>query len=185
MENFLKNDLITALQDMELLSKTLNINTFDIYLLGGSGAILAGYLDRATRDFDIMELDYDSRLGRVLKLLEPFDSIDEHLAAISPTYKTRAKQLTQFKYLSIYVLSREDIIVSKIARLNDRDANDIAIMLPKADIDLIFNLAEELLSSKRTNKFKLNFYKNFSRVAKEHTNVQTYLQQLEKLRKRF
>jgi hypothetical protein len=65
--------MLTAIFDMEIMAKVFAVEPFDIYLLGGSGCVLAGYLDRATRDFDIIDVDYDSRLGRVLKLLEPYD----------------------------------------------------------------------------------------------------------------
>lgn len=40
---------------------------------GGSACILAGWMDRTTRDFDFVDLGYTARLSKVLKLLEPYD----------------------------------------------------------------------------------------------------------------
>jgi len=184
MENFLKQDLEQALQDMEMMAKALDIAPFDVYLLGGSGCVLAGYFNRATRDFDFMDLEYDAKLGRVFKLLEPYDMIDPQLATIPPTYKNRATRLVQFVYLPISVLSREDIIISKMARLDERDLNDISILLQSADIRLIFELAGEIAESDLLPKAKAAFIENFSRCMEEN-HVPDYLQQLEELRKRF
>ena len=39
------------------MAKVFEIEPFDLYLLGGSGCILADYLERATRDFDVVEFD--------------------------------------------------------------------------------------------------------------------------------
>ena len=168
MSNFLKQDLEQALQDMEMMAKALGIQPFEIYLLGGSGCILAGYFDRATRDFDFMDLDYDAKLGRVFKLLEPYDMIDPQLATIPYTYKNRAMRLKQFEYLRIYVMSREDIIISKMARLDERDINDITALLQAADIGLIFKLAGEVEESDLLPKAKAAFIKNFSRCMEEN-----------------
>ena len=81
----LKNDLHNALSDMEAMAKILNIEPFELYLLGGSGCVLAEYVDRSTRDFDIIDLEYNAKLGRVLKILEPYDMIDERMATIAPS----------------------------------------------------------------------------------------------------
>lgn len=173
-----------ALKAVEVLAKAFEKEPFDVYLLGGSGCILAGYLDRATRDFDIIDLDYSASLGIVMKPLEPFDMIDEKLAALAPDYKNRATKLSQYTYLSVYVLSREDIIVSKMARLNERDINDISKMLTSSDIPLIFNLVKEVLSSDLIPKAKQTLLDNFTRCMEEF-NVPYNMQQLKELRKRL
>jgi len=179
----LKNDLFSALSDMEIMSQVFNIEPFEIYLLGGSGCVLAGYIQRATRDFDIIDLEYKSQLGRVLKLLEPYDMIDIQLAVIPESYKKRAIRLDNYKYLHIFVLSREDIIISKLGRYNERDADDIKIMLPDSDINVILNLSDEVLNNSDLYvKIKKAFIKNFISMTKEcDIDVQNYVQQLEKL----
>jgi len=184
MQNFVLQDLEQALFDMELMSKAISIEPFEIYLLGGSGCILAGYLDRATRDFDIVDLDYKASLGRVLKLLEPYDMIDLRLAAIPPLFKERAVRLGQFRHLLVFVLSREDIIISKLPRFNERDQSDIAELLPMADISLLFALAKEILDSDLLRPAKQVFFRNLTRCLEVH-NVPNHVQQLEELRKRL
>ena len=180
----LKNDLLSALYDMETMAKVFGVKPFDLYLMGGSGCILAGYLDRATRDFDIVDLDYDSRLGRVFKLLEPYDMIDMQMAAISKSYKERAVCLGGFSYLRVFLLSREDIIVSKLGRYNEQDAYDIKTMLPECGMQVIFQILTEVLNrTDLVKKAKSALLKNTLRMMKDcDINVPDYVRQLEKLR---
>ena len=109
----LKEELMSRLQDMELFAKTLKIKPFELYLLGGSASILGGYTDRSTRDFDFIDLDYSSNLGRVFRILGTFDFLD----------------------YSSTILSPKDIIVSKIIRLSKKDQSDIKQLITQSDID--------------------------------------------------
>ena len=183
----LKEDLVSALSDMETMAKVFGVDPFDLYLLGGSGCIIAGYLDRATRDFDIIDMGYNSRLGRVLKLLEPYDIIDTMMATIASSFKERAVRLDGFGYLNIYVLSREDIVVSKLGRYSERDALDISAMMPDCEARVIFKLIDEVLE--RTDlirRAKAVFVSNALKMMKDcDINVPDYVQQLEKLRIRL
>lgn len=164
----IREELESALADMETMSKVFDIKSFDIYLLGGSGCVLAGYIDRATRDFDIMDLEYQAKLSRVFKLIEPFDMIDLQLATIAPSYKDRAIRLERFQYLHVYVLSREDIIISKIGRLNERDINDIKTMMPEANRQTLFRLINEVMIRQDLSQTAKNtFARNARRVMKE------------------
>lgn len=54
-----------------------------------------------------------------------FDMLEYESTVISPKYKERAIKLNKFKYLNVYLLSPEDIIVSKIIRLEQKDINDV------------------------------------------------------------
>lgn len=108
----IKKEMLRRLKDMELFSKTLKIKPFDLYLLGGSASILGGYLNRSTRGFDFIDLEYPANLRRVFRLLGTFDFLDYYTTILSPSYKERARKLKQFDYLNIYILSPEDIIVS-------------------------------------------------------------------------
>jgi len=182
--SFIRNDLENALSDMEILAKAHGIAPFEVYLMGGSGCILARYIDRATRDFDIVDLEYSASLGRVLKVLEPYDMIDPQMAILSSTYKSRSTRLAQFEYLQIYVLAREDIIISKLGRLNQRDIDDIKTMLPESDMELVVRLAEEVVANNLSTKAKTVFCKNLS-VLLEDCHVQNHVQQLEELCRRF
>jgi len=163
--------MIQVINDMEKVAATLGIPTFPIYFLGGSACILGGYTDRATRDFDFVDLNYPSAYGKVLRYLSDFDMLEYESTILAPTYKNRAKRLEQFKYLEINVLSREDIIVSKIIRMEPKDIEDIDILIKESDQRLIANIIDEVLQRKDLFESKKEaFIKNLP-AFKERYNV--------------
>ena len=142
----LKKQLEDKILDMEKVAKIFDIEPFDIYILGGAACILGGYTERATRDFDFIDLDYSSKLGRIFVQLRDFDMLEYKSTLISPKYKERAVKLEKFKYINVYLLSVEDIIVSKIIRLESKDIEDIDNLIYIADKDLINKIIDEVLS---------------------------------------
>jgi hypothetical protein len=52
----------------------------------------------------------------------------------------------KFNYLNVYLLSVEDIIVSKIIWLEQKDIEDIDLLINAADKCLINQIIEEVLS---------------------------------------
>lgn len=64
---------------------------------------------------------------------------------LSPKYKERAKKLDKFDYHNVYILSVEDIIVSKIIRLEEKDIQDIDELIKVADINRIELTITEVL----------------------------------------
>ena len=64
-----KQALILALKDMEDFAMLKKIGCPPIYLLGGCACIIGGYLDRATRDIDMLDLGYSSKVGRLFRIL--------------------------------------------------------------------------------------------------------------------
>ncbi|NSW90918.1 MAG: hypothetical protein HPY74_09670 [Firmicutes bacterium] len=142
----IRKQLEEYILDMEKVARTFEIEPFDIYLLGGSACILGGFIDRATRDFDFIDLNYPSRLGKVFVQLRNFDMLEYESTTVSPKYKERAIKLEKFKYLNIYLLSVEDIIVSKIIRLEQKDLQDIDELIKVADKKLINRIIDEVLN---------------------------------------
>ena len=147
-------ELENMIFEMELVTKAFGLEPFAIYFLGGSACILGGYSERATKDFDFIDLDYSSKLGKAFTLLREYDMLVYELSILSPHYKKRAKKLEKFKYLNIYVLSKEDIIVSKVIRLEDKDLEDIDILIKSADRKLIKQIIEEVLDREDLNEMK-------------------------------
>lgn len=141
-----KKQLEEIIFDMEKVAQVFDIEPFDIFFLGGSACILGGYTERATRDFDFIDLEYPSKLGRVFTQLRDFDMLEYESTLISPKYKERATKLDKFNYLNIYTLSPEDIIVSKIIRLEEKDIEDIDQLINLADKELINRIIDEVLS---------------------------------------
>lgn len=167
----LKKQLEDRISEMEQVAKVFNIEPFDIYFLGGSACILGGYTDRATRDFDFIDLDYSSKLGKVFVHLRDFDMLEYNSTILSPYYKNRAIKLEKFTYLNIYLLSMEDIIVSKIIRLEDKDIEDINKLIMIADKNKLKLIIEEVLarndlydSKMREFTKKLKLFKEMYRV---------------------
>lgn len=153
--------MITVIEDMEKIAQTLNISSFPIYFLGGSACILGQYSDRATRDFDFVDLNYSSHYGKVLRYLNDFDMLEYESTLLAPTYRERAKKLEQFKFLEVYVLAREDIIVSKIIRMEPKDIEDIDLLIKESNKELIKKIIYEVLQ--RVDLFeskKEAFFKN-------------------------
>ena len=140
------------LDDMEKVAKALGVEPFPIYFLGGSACILGKYVERATRDFDLIDLNYPSGLGKVLRYLSDFDMLEYESTILAPSYKERAKRLDGFDYLQIYILSREDIIVSKIIRMEQKDLEDIDKLIADSDKLLILKVIDEVLE--RTDLFE-------------------------------
>lgn len=167
----LKDEMENIIYDMEKVARLFAIEPFDIYLLGGAACILGGYTERATMDFDFVNLEYSSRLGRVFAMMRDFDMLDYELAVLSPVYKSRAGKLNQFEYLNIYVLSVEDIIVSKIIRLEKKDCEDIDILIKQADKALIKKIIAEVLSRKDLMRSKKLGFKSKLPLFKELYNV--------------
>lgn len=136
------------INDMEKVAMALNVESFPIYFLGGSACILGRYSQRATRDFDFVDLNYPANLGKVLRYLNDFDMLEYESTILSPSYKERSKRLEEFQYLHVYVLSREDIIVSKIIRMEKKDIEDIDLMIGESDKILIAKIIDEVLQRK-------------------------------------
>ncbi len=142
----LKVQLESRILDMEKVAKAFDVEPFDIFFLGGSACILGDYTDRATRDFDFIDLDYPSEMDRVFALLMDFDMLEFESTLLSPNYKERSTRLEKFKHINVYLLSPEDIIVSKIIRMEEKDIFDIDELMKISDRKLIGQIINEVLT---------------------------------------
>ena len=152
----LKSEIEARLSDMEKVAELFEVEPFDIYFLGGCACTLGEYTDRATMDFDFVNLDYLAHYGRVFAMLRDFDMLDYETTILSPKYKERALKLDKFKCMNVYILSVEDIIVSKIIRLADKDLEDINTLIEKADKSLINIVIDEVLQRNDLSESKRN-----------------------------
>ena len=156
----IKENLLEVLHEMEEVTKFFKLEPFDIYLIGGSACMLGEYTTRATMDVDFVDLGYPAKYGKVFVLLRDYDMLEYESTLLSPTYKERAIKLEDFKYINVYILSKEDVAISKIIRLADKDIEDLNQIIPKCDtkminiiIDEIIN-REDLFESKKTEFLK-------------------------------
>ncbi|MGV8147559.1 MAG: DUF6036 family nucleotidyltransferase [Alkaliphilus sp.] len=120
--------------------------------------MLAGYFDRATTDFDLLDMEYKAEMGRLFRLLDNFDMLDMYLTTISLDFKKRAVKLAEYK--NIYVLSREDIITAKLAKFSEKDLEDIEFLLEKADVQMLFRIIDEVSNRENLSERVLNAFKN-------------------------
>jgi hypothetical protein len=159
------------IEDMEKVAMVLDVKPFPIYFLGGSACILGGYAKRATRDFDFVDLMYPAEYGKVLRYLNDFDMLEYESTILAPSYKKRAKKLEEFTYLKIFVLSREDIVVSKIVRMGKKDIADMDILMKECDRDLIDKIINEVLNREDLYDSKKKAFKKYLSIFRERYNV--------------
>ena len=159
------------LHDMEDFARLKGLTCSRIYLLGGSGCIVGGYLNRATTDIDIIDMNYPASAGRLFRMLGDMDYLDIYLTTIPNDFYKRAMKLHEFQYLEIYVLSAEDIIVSKIGRLSEKDREDIQALLTDDNKELVMKLAESVIERENISDIvKERFLRNME-VFREEFDV--------------
>ena len=82
--------------------------------------------------------------------------------------KERAIKLEEFKYINVYSLSKEDVAVSKIIRLVEKDIEDLNQIIPKCNKEVLNKVIEEVLDredlfeSKRNEIAKKQYYSNIT-----------------------
>ena len=92
----LKKDLEMRLGDMNLFAKTIGIKPFDLYLIAGSASVLGNYSDKGTRNFDFIDLNYSSELGRVFRILGTFGFLDYESTILSPSYQKKINRILKY-----------------------------------------------------------------------------------------
>ena len=142
----IRENMIHTLDDMEAVAKLFDIEPFDIYFIGGAACVLGEYTDNATRDFDFIDINYSSNMGRIFAILRDYDMLEYESTVLSPDYKSRAREIGKYQSFNAYVLSPEDIVVSKIIRLEEKDVRDIDQMMSQCDKDLINEIIDRALS---------------------------------------
>ncbi len=162
----IRDNLIEVLHEMEEVTKLFKLEPFDIYIIGGGACILGKYTTRATLDIDFVDLGYPAKYGKAFVLLRDYDMLEYQSTILSPTYKERAIKLEEFSYINVYILSKEDIVISKIIRLAEKDIEDINQIMPKCDRIILNNIIEEILnrndlfeSKKKEFEKKLEIFK--------------------------
>lgn len=167
----IRDNLIEVLHEMEEVTKLFKLEPFDIYLIGGGACILGQYTTRATMDIDFVDLGYPAKYGKIFVLLRDYDMLEYQSTLLSPSYKERAIKLNEFNYINVYILSKEDIIISKIIRLADKDYEDINQMMPNCDKDILNKIINEILERKDLfDSKKIEFEKKL-KVFREKYNV--------------
>lgn len=167
----IKDNLIEILHEMEEVTKIFKLEPFDIYIIGGGACILGEYTTRATLDVDFVDLGYPSKYAKAFALLRDYDMLEYESTLLSPTYKERATKLEEFHYINVYILSREDVAVSKIIRLAEKDIEDLNQIIPKCDKNILNNIIKEILNREDLFESKKTEFKKKLKIFKEKYNV--------------
>lgn len=167
----IRDNLIEVIHEMEEVTKLFKLEPFDIYIIGGSACVLGEYTNRATLDVDFIDLGYPSKYGKAFSLLRDYDMLEYESTILSPTYKQRATKLNEFKYINVYILSMEDVAVSKIIRLSEKDIEDLNQIVPKCNKEVLNNIINEIIERKDLfESKKIEFIKKL-KTFKEKYNV--------------
>ena len=167
----IKDNLIQVLHEMEEVTKLFKLEPFDIYIIGGGACILGEYTLRATLDIDFIDLGYPSKYGKVFALLRDYDMLEYQSTILSPTYKERAIKLNEFNYINVYILSKEDIAVSKIIRLADKDIEDLNQIIPNCNKKLLNSIIKEVLDREDLYESKKKGFEENLKKFREKFNV--------------
>ena len=167
----IKDNLLEVLHEMEEVTKLFKLEPFDIYLIGGSACMLGEYTTRATMDVDFVDLGYPAKYGKVFVLLRDFDMLEYESTLLSPTYKERAIKLEDFKYINVYILSKEDVAISKIIRLAEKDIEDLNQIIPKCDTKMLNKIIDEIINREDLFESKKAEFKKKLKVFREKYNV--------------
>jgi len=167
----IKENLLEVLHEMEEVTKLFKLEPFDIYIIGGSACILGEYTNRATLDIDFVDLGYPAKYGKAFALLRDYDMLEYQSTILSPTYKDRAVKLGEFEFINVFILSKEDVVVSKIIRLEEKDIEDLDQIMPNCDKKILNTIINEIIEREDLFDSKKKEFINKLNIFKEKYNV--------------
>lgn len=167
----IKDNLVEVLHEMEEVTKLFKLEPFDIYIIGGGACILGEYTTRATLDIDFVDLGYPAKYGKVFTLLRDYDMLEYQSTILSPKYKERATKLKEFKYINVYILSKEDVAVSKIIRLAQKDIEDLDQIIPNCNKKILNDIIQEVLNREDLFESKKQEFERKLKIFREKYNV--------------
>ena len=129
-------------------------------------------MEEVTKLFiDFVDLGYPAKYGKVFVLLRDYDMLEYQSTILAPSYQSRAKQLEEFRYIHVYILSREDIVISKIIRLAEKDREDLEQLMPKCDKKLLNNIINEVIEREDLFQSKKEEFEKKLKVFREKYHV--------------
>ncbi len=107
----------------------------------------------------------------MFRLFDRFEILDLYVTPIAECFEERKIELSGFKTIEVYVLSKEDIIVSKLGRYSEKDKEDISALIKDSDKILIAKLIKNVESRDDfSERVKHEFMKN-SKLLRAEYNV--------------
>lgn len=151
-EPLLKYELLDILDklDRNLYRKNpANKDKLKAILVGGAALVLAGYLERSTRDIDFIDASREIReyLSSKIKVEDRINmDVQAYLMYFPEDYEDRLVKLDAGgRKIEYFAMSLEDIVISKIMSYRDKDIQDIhdPVVVSKIDWALLDRLAAE------------------------------------------
>lgn len=181
-ENKYKNPKSTDLPDLEaFLQLIADLNEeLELFAIGGTAMVLKG-VKESTRDIDfITDASYEkiSRMFTLAGLTEKSKSrlvniwnmkdvridifYEQFILGVSlpDDWKELSEHIRTIGKLKLYILNWYDIIITKIARAEERDYKDIISIMKKQKVDFkklkerYFSIAEESIIADYEEKFR-------------------------------
>lgn len=171
-----KNALIQNLLDFDrdayLEFGTNNNVKYECYIVGGGAMLLLNLIPRATHDIDVLRIT-ETKLIDLMKYYDMNMNVTAHIGCFPDGYSDRAEKLDlDTKIVDFYVLSIEDIVVSKLASGRDKDIEDIhhdtvIKMIDWNKLDELVELAIEGMISDYDAKELADFYEDYKKECKK------------------
>lgn len=156
MEN--KQEVLENILLADQYMKTMfpNIGRVRLILVGGAAIILKGFENKVTTDIDtVVKLEED-----VSDFLRSF-AINNDAAEVSvlpEDYESRMEEIVLgLEVLEVYVVSNEDLVISKVGRYDTDDKRDLEDtgILDYVNTERLIDLGEQV--STENQKFKQNW----------------------------
>ena len=119
----------------------------NIFVFGGAAAVLGYGTPRGTMDLDV-HLEYKAIELKLLEWAGPESELEKKygiylqsanltLMAMAPDWTRRSKEILKntFQILRVLALGKEDLILSKLSRYNDRDRFDIQFIIENCAVE--------------------------------------------------
>ena len=181
-EDNYKNPIATNLDNLDTLLQLLaDLNEeLELYAIGGTAMILKN-IKETTKDIDFLTTENQEKIRKLFNLagLEEKDNsklcniwyleniridlfYDEFIFGISllNDWKDKSEHIKDIGKVKLYILNWQDILITKIARNEQRDIEDAIDIIKAENINFedlkerYYNLAEESVISGYDEKFK-------------------------------
>ncbi len=148
------DDIIFNLKKLDMLMSMDNYE-LELCLIGGTACLLTGLISRVTIDYDLLNLDYNPKVRNYLNFLSPYDLVDFEATTIPRSYKNRLCTIFDGDYVKCKILSKEDIVVSKLCRNLEKDFADIDILIKQANMNILLELIQEVYLNIKTRYLRI------------------------------
>jgi hypothetical protein len=152
-----------SIADQYIQREFPSIKELELIIIGGAAIILKGFENKVTTDIDtIVELE-----GEVANYLRSFSINNDasEVYVLPDGYKDRLVEYKSgFKVLKIYLVSDEDLVISKVGRFDQNDKEDLEVtgILDKVNTSKLIELGEQVAID--DPEFKNN-WKNFRKLS--------------------